>query len=214
MAPRLGSHRKGFRWRRLYIALVAVPAIPIIFLFGGYFWIHGSLESYENILTVPGIERPVEIVRDKFAIPHIYAHSERDAAFAMGFVHAQDRLWQMELQRRIGAGRLSEIFGERGLATDRFLRTLGIYDISEQNLKHLSGSAQDLYESYSAGVNTYLQNRSGPLPPGSSAPARPSLFVSSPSTMCPRSRPGHWTMAAGRSTRAYRIRPRPRGTGN
>ena len=107
----------------------------------------------------------MEIVRDAHAIPHIYARSARDGAFAMGFVHAQDRLWQMEMQRRIGAARLSEILGDRTLKTDLFLRTLGVYRVAERNFSMLSPEAQAIYEAYAAGVNAYLNSRSGLLPP-------------------------------------------------
>ena len=111
-----------------------------------------------------GLDAPVEIVRDTHAIPHIYAQSPRDGAFAMGFVHAQDRLWQMEMQRRVGAARLSEIFGDRSLNTDRFLRTLGVYRVAERNFSMLSPETRAIYQAYAAGVNAYLETRSGLLP--------------------------------------------------
>ena len=82
--------------------------------------------------------QPVEIVRDAHAIPHIYAQSPRDGAFAMGYVHAQDRLWQLEMQRRIGQARLAEVVGEPAIGTDKFLRTLGIYRVAERNFERLS----------------------------------------------------------------------------
>ena len=108
--------------------------------------------------------QPVEIVRDAHAIPHIYAQSPRDGAFAMGYVHAQDRLWQLEMQRRIGQARLAEVVGEPAIGTDKFLRTLGIYRVAERNFERLSPEAQAIYEAYAAGVNAYLEARSELLP--------------------------------------------------
>ncbi|MEZ4608232.1 MAG: penicillin acylase family protein [Deinococcales bacterium] len=97
--------------------------------------------------------------------PHIYAKNREDAFFALGFVHAQDRLWQMEFQRRVAAGRLSEVLGEATLNTDKFLRTLGIYKAAEASLNYLDAETIAILEAYSRGVNAYLETRSGPLPP-------------------------------------------------
>ncbi len=162
VASRGRRRRRGFRLRWLG-AGVGTLLIAILVAAGACSWL--TLPSYDGEERVAGLEAPVEIVRDAHAIPHVYARSPRDAAFAMGFVHAQDRLWQMELQRRIGAARLSEVFGERGLKTDRFLRTLGVYRVAERNFAALSPEVQAIYEAYAAGVNAYLEGRSGLLPP-------------------------------------------------
>lgn len=162
VASRGRRRRRGFRLRWLG-AGVGTLLIAILVAAGACSWL--TLPSYDGEERVAGLEAPVEIVRDAHAIPHVYARSPRDAAFAMGFVHAQDRLWQMELQRRIGAARLSEVFGERGLKTDRFLRTLGVYRVAERNFAVLSPEVQAIYEAYAAGVNAYLEGRSGLLPP-------------------------------------------------
>ena len=162
MAGHRRQRRRGFRLRWLG-AGVGSLLIAILVAAGACSWL--TLPSYDGEERVAGLEAPVEIVRDAHAIPHVYARSPRDAAFAMGFVHAQDRLWQMELQRRIGAARLSEVFGERGLETDRFLRTLGVYRVAERNFAALSPEVQAIYEAYAAGVNAYLEGRSGLLPP-------------------------------------------------
>ena len=103
-------------------------------------------------------------MRDRYGIPHIFAASNEDAFFALGYVHAQDRLWQMEMGRRIAAGRVSEIVGPAGLETDRFLRTLGVRRAAEANLRALDAETRKLLEAYAAGVNAFLA--SGPvLPP-------------------------------------------------
>ncbi|MDB5729798.1 MAG: penicillin acylase family protein, partial [Noviherbaspirillum sp.] len=99
-----------------------------------------------------------------------------DAHFALGFVHAQDRLWQLELNRRIAAGRMAEILGPGALDTDRFIRTLGVRRNAERILVNLSPQARAALEFYARGINAYLNTRSGPLPPefiitGAPAPA-------------------------------------------
>lgn len=85
-----------------------------------------SFPHVEGTLTVRGLRAPVEVIRHCWGVPHIYAESIEDALFAQGFVHAQDRLWQMDVNRRAGQGRLSEIFGEVTLDLDRFARTVGL----------------------------------------------------------------------------------------
>ncbi|HVJ10106.1 MAG TPA: penicillin acylase family protein, partial [Burkholderiales bacterium] len=99
------------------------------------------------------------MLRDRHGIPHIYASSLEDAHFALGFVHAQDRLWQMEMNRRIGAGRLSEVLGAAALETDRFMRTLGLRGVAEANLRHYDAETRRLLDAYAAGVNAFLEQR-------------------------------------------------------
>lgn len=111
--------------RRLAIqATPFIVGLACVAALGAYGSLRWSLQI-DGAITVSGIAAPVEVVRDADAIPHIFASSKPDALFALGYVHAQDRLWQMEFQRRIGHGRLSEIFGSVTLSQDRFLRTVG-----------------------------------------------------------------------------------------
>ena len=88
---------------------------------GGYLWLRTSLPDTNGSLALAGLSAPVVVSRDRFAISTIRAGSELDAYQVLGFVHAQDRLWQMDLQRRLGAGRLAEVLGRRALATDRIM---------------------------------------------------------------------------------------------
>ena len=160
------DHRRGTRLGRLRPYCAGAGALVLLALLlaaGSCSWF--ALPSYDGSETVSGLDAPVEIVRDAHAIPHIYAQSPRDGAFAMGYVHAQDRLWQLEMQRRIGQARLAEVVGEPGLKTDRFLRTLGVYRVAERNVEALSPQVQAIYAAYAAGVNAYLETRSGLLPP-------------------------------------------------
>jgi penicillin G amidase len=132
---------------------------------GGYLWLRQSLPQVDGEIRVQGLVAPVTVVRDQWAIPHIEAESLEDAAFALGFVHAQDRLWQMEFQRRVGAGRLAEIVGEGALPTDRFMRTLGLHRRAHASFAHLAPATRAWLEAYAAGVNACLKTRRGPLPP-------------------------------------------------
>ena len=109
-------------------------------------------------MEIAGIDSAITIIRDTYAIPHIFAQTEQDAYFALGFVHAQDRSWQMETMRHVGAGRLTEIVGDpqkRWLMLDRIMRTLGIYRYARASLSSLTEEAHQALEAYSAGVNTY-----------------------------------------------------------
>jgi penicillin amidase len=135
-----------------------------------------SQPQIDGNITLQGIGGAIDIVRDAEGIPHIYAKSVDDAHFALGFVHAQDRLWQLELNRRIAAGRMAEILGPKAVDADRFLRTLGVRRNAEAILAGLEPETRAALEAYARGVNAYLDNRKGPLPPefiitGAPAPA-------------------------------------------
>ena len=150
------------------IALRVLSALILAILLAlaaGYAWLRQSLPQLDGTVTVSGLKAPVDIVRDRYGVPHIYAGSVTDAYFALGFVHAQDRLWQMEMNRRIGSGRLSEVLGPAALDADKFLRTLGVRRAAEATLKSLNAETRSQLDAYAAGVNAYLAQRSGPLPP-------------------------------------------------
>ena len=140
---------------------VAFAALVLIVVAaaGGYFHLRQSLPQEEGEVRLAGLAKPVEVLRDSYGVPHISAQSLADAIHALGYVHAQDRLWQMEVNRRTAAGRLAEAFGEGALETDRFLRTLGIRRAAEANLKHLDAETQSLLEAYAAGVNAFLASK-------------------------------------------------------
>lgn len=142
-----------FRFFFIVLLLVAATAAGI------YLIARRSLPQVGGEITVTGIEQPVEVLRDTHGIPHIFAQSEADAHFALGFVHAQDRLWQMEMNRRIAAGRLAEVVGPAALDTDRFLRTLGIREVAEANVRALDADSRRLLAAYAAGVNAFLATR-------------------------------------------------------
>jgi penicillin amidase len=142
-----------FRLVGIFLAALVVIAI------GGLLYLRQSLPAWEGEIQVPGLAARVEILRDRFGVPHIFAQSERDAHFALGFVHAQDRLWQMEMNRRTAAGRLAEALGPRALRADRFLRTLGLRRVAQANLAHLDDDTRRHLDAYAAGVNAFLGQR-------------------------------------------------------
>jgi penicillin amidase len=144
------------------LALLLIIGLALII---GIIYLRSSLPQTRGALTLSGLTGEVNIVRDRYGIAHIEALSDLDAYFALGFVHAQERLWQMEFQRRVGAGRLSEVVGEGALETDRFLRTLGVYRAAEASLAALAPETQQVLRHYVAGINAYLQTRRGALPP-------------------------------------------------
>jgi penicillin G amidase len=155
--------RRLLRW--LGWTLAGLVLFSVAAAAGGYLWLRQSLPQIDGTIEVAGLGAPVTIVRDRWAIPHIEADHFLDASFALGFVHAQERLWQMEFQRRLGAGRLAEILGAAALPSDRFMRTLGLYRQAQASLAHLDPDTVAWLEAYAAGVNAFLARRTGPLPP-------------------------------------------------
>jgi penicillin amidase len=115
-------------------------------------------------IKLPGLDAPVQILRDRWGVPHIYARTTADLFAAQGYVHAQDRLWQMELQRRTGMGRLAEIFGPIALDTDRFVRVLGFNRIVRREAEVLDGEARIVVDAYVRGVNAFITQNSRRLP--------------------------------------------------
>src|SRR3990170_3953558 len=114
------------------------------------------LPTIAGTLTLPGLGAPVEVLRDRWGVPHLYAKSERDVYMAQGYVHAQDRLWQMELNRRTANGRLSEVFGALALDTDRTALTFGFRRLGQADWDRAEPVMRQAIEAYTAGVNAYL----------------------------------------------------------
>src|SRR4029079_15333970 len=125
-----------------------------------------SLPQIDGTITVAGASAPIDVVRDADAIPHIFAATKADALFGLGYVHAEGRLWQMELQRRIGFGRLSEVLGAAALPQDRFLRTVGFGPAAKSSWESTAARARQQIDAYVAGVNAFLSPHHGArLPP-------------------------------------------------
>lgn len=145
----------------LYILLIAVT--------GGYFFINylakRSLPDYNKEVILNGLENPVKVIRDSMAIPHIYAQNEKDLYRTAGYVMAQDRLWQMDLIRRVTQGRLAEIFGKDMVQTDLFLRALRIPNKSHLVFEDCTLEQQAAFTTYADGVNQYIRQHIHKLPP-------------------------------------------------
>ncbi|MEI6558886.1 MAG: penicillin acylase family protein [Rhodospirillaceae bacterium] len=158
------------RWvKRLAVAvIVVVLVVPATLLVGGRSWLLSGLPDYGQTLSVSGLAAPVRIVRDIRAVPRIHAATMADAYFALGFVHAGDRLWQMDMMRRLGAGRLAEIMpgglDDWALRSDRSMRSLGLYRLAESSYAALAPEVRAALEVYAAGVNACLESWHGPLP--------------------------------------------------
>lgn len=149
-----------FGWTIGAITLAALLAAGAVYL-----WLRGSLPVTSGTLPITAITAGAEIVRDSDGLVHIHADSVADAYVALGYAHAQDRLWQMEATRRLGTGRLAEIGGRRFLAQDRLMRTLGIGRLAESSLAQLSPEARAVVDAYSRGVNAWIAGHRGALPP-------------------------------------------------
>lgn len=118
-----------------------------------------SFPEIDGVFQVPTLDAPVDVYRDAHGVAHIYASSVHDVFLAQGYIHAQERFWQMDTWRHIGSGRLAEMFGEGTVETDAFLRTLGWHQTAEAELDQLSPHGRLLLESYAEGVNAYIENR-------------------------------------------------------
>jgi penicillin amidase len=149
--------------RVLLILLVIVLIVGLAGVGYGYFTVRRSWPQTDGKLQVEGLQAEVTVIRDSWGIPHIYATTPHDLFMAQGYVHAQDRFWQMEFWRRIGSGRLSEILGKSSLGSDRFIRTLGWHRTAAQELELLDGELREVLEAYAQGVNAYLSSHQGRL---------------------------------------------------
>jgi penicillin G amidase len=143
--------------RRILVGLLLLAIVIAIF---GFFLVRRSFPQVDGEIEAAGLEAEVEIVKDAQGVPHVYGSNEHDLFFAQGYVHAQDRFWQMDFWRHIGAGRLSEMFGDSQVDTDLFLRSLDFTGLAEQELAMLDPGQRAILEAYADGVNAYVESRS------------------------------------------------------
>lgn len=156
--------RRSLR-RRVAIAVVSVVAVVVVLALvaaGFVVWtIQRSFPQQDGSLEVAGLTSEVTVHRDDLGVPTIVADSAHDLFFAQGYVHAQDRFWEMDFRRHVTSGRLSELFGASQLGTDAFLRTLGWRRIAEQEVADLDDRSRGYYDAYAEGVNAYLAEHDG-----------------------------------------------------
>jgi penicillin G amidase len=146
--------RFALRWLLRITALALFLGVISAVLLG--YVLGRSLPDYDEDFTVAGVAAQVEILRDRTAIPHIFGSSEADVFYALGFAHAQDRLWQMMMMRRTAQGRLSEIFGPRTVQIDEVIRRLDIYGAASESVAAQDPSAIAALNAYAAGVNEWI----------------------------------------------------------
>ena len=148
--------------KKIFLILVSIIAILAIAFFA---YSQYQKPTYEGELQLKNISKTTNVYFDEYGIPHIYAENQHDAMVALGYVHAQDRLWQMELLRRIAPGRLSEIFGTRALKNDKFFAGLGIDEASQKAVSELdkNGEPYKMAMAYLDGLNQYLENGKTPI---------------------------------------------------
>jgi penicillin G amidase len=147
--------------RRILVALVVLATLGTIAAVG---LVTGrGLPQTSGTLRVPGLHAPVTVARDASGIIQITAGDPHDLFVGQGYVHAQERMWQMEVSRRIGAGRLSELFGSAEVDTDRYIRTLGWRQAAQRDLDALSADVKDAMQAYADGVNAWIDQHAGSL---------------------------------------------------
>lgn len=151
---------------RFIIGLLLLIIIIILFtaIFGPIWTQKTAEKSFpqsDGEIQLSGLDGLVDIYRDSLGVPHIYANSQHDLFFAQGYVHAQDRFWQMDFWRHQGAGRLTELLGKNLLETDTFLRTLGWERVAQEELMLLDAESLAILDAYSEGVNAYLAGQTG-----------------------------------------------------
>ena len=141
---------------------LAVLVIAALAFF--YYLITKSYPVTNGTLDIPGIRAQVNVYRDDYGVPHVVAESDYDAYFAVGYVHAQDRLWQMELIRRAGQGRLAEVLGEPALKIDKMFRTLGLWSQAEKTAPTIDEATRTALHAYADGVTSYIASHKGKYP--------------------------------------------------
>lgn len=159
-APRRRSVKKILIGTLTTVVILAVVLVLAAAGFG-YWLVHKSFPQQEGTLKLRGLDAVVTVTRDARGIPTITAENNTDLMFAQGYVHAQDRFWEMDVRRHITAGRLSEMFGSSQVDTDKMLRTMGWRRVAEKEVEQLSAEAKSFYQAYADGVNAYLASHKG-----------------------------------------------------
>jgi penicillin amidase len=153
--PRFRRTRLALKWALITLVVITVVALVLVF------WLtRRPFPQVSGEAVIHGLDGEVEIIRDDGGVPHIYASSLHDLFLAEGYVHAQDRFWQMDTWRHIGTGRVSEMFGQDQVETDSFLRVMGWEALAEQQYQTASQLGREALDAYTAGVNAYIAERS------------------------------------------------------
>ena len=144
--------------------LMVFLLLTLVCFFISYRTVKRPLPKTKGTVSLVGLNSQVRVYRDEYGIPHIFAEDEDDLYFAVGYIMAGDRLWQMDLLRRAASGKLAEIFGKGAIQSDKFLLTLGLKRTAQEILKHLSPVSRRILEAYSRGVNAFIRRAKNKLP--------------------------------------------------
>ena len=147
------------RWKK--IILVGIFVVVGLAAVGAWFAVQRSLPDYDTALTSDDLAAPVEIIRTENAIPHIFGSNDKDVFFGLGYAHAQDRMWQMEIFRRTARGRLSELLGQPTVGTDELLLRFDLISAAEQSLEDQDDYTRGVLDAYSAGINARIAETKG-----------------------------------------------------
>src|SRR3989304_4927735 len=142
----------------IILAILLLTLAALLYLY------RRPLPQVSGLLKVKGLRAPVEGIRDKRGVPDIYAQNNDDLFFAQGYVHAQDRLWKMELNRRIAHGRLAEIFGAIAFETDHMLRAVGLSRAARADVTRADSETMRMLDAYAKGVNAFVEANANRLP--------------------------------------------------
>jgi penicillin amidase len=147
-----------------YVVLILVVIAVAVTGYGAWIF-NRALPDTSGSVLLSGLTAPVSVIHDEHGVPHIFARDMNDAARTLGYLHASERLFQMEMNRRAGQGRLSEVLGSDMLGVDKFIRTLGLYQLAAESFDALSPDAQKMVQAYGDGVNTWMATHKNQLPP-------------------------------------------------
>lgn len=155
------NSRKGWLRKILKSTLIFLLVLGLLFVGFATYTVRQSFPQESGTIQIPELKAEVSVQRDKWGIPHIYAANSHDLFMAQGYIHAQDRFWQMDFWRHIGSGRLSEMFGSSQLDTDKYLRTMGWARVAQQEIQEINAEMKAYLQAYANGVNAYLAEHQG-----------------------------------------------------
>src|SRR5229473_3237354 len=142
------------RFKKILKIVGGVLLVLAVVVIGGGLWlVLAPWPQVSGQAVAAGLSAPVQVIRDKWGVPHLYAQNDHDLFFAQGYVQAQDRLWEMEFNRRVGSGTLSAVLGKATLDTDRFMRTLGVRRAAQKDWDVLDPDSRAILQAYADGVN-------------------------------------------------------------
>ncbi|MEH2167671.1 MAG: penicillin acylase family protein [Nostoc sp.] len=155
------NSRKGWLRKRFKITLIFLLVLGLLLMGFATYTVRQSFPQESGTIQLPELKAEVTVQRDKWGVPHIYAANSHDLFMAQGYIHAQDRFWQMDFWRHIGSGRLSEMFGSSQVDTDKYLRIMGWARVAQQEIQEISAEMKAYLEAYADGVNAYLVEHQG-----------------------------------------------------